>query len=879
MTSDSAADIDPQNRLRGGRGALATAGASALNALLSALIITVVARQGGTAELGAYTVGTVIVSLAAAVFSWGTTLQYLTALPIAAARIRTFRTVGTLPALFLTCASVALIYSARGYTGSSVVAAGLTVALNNASELGYANLLRRLRYGPYVGMVVSSKMLVTVLVLAGSMRLTFALLVGAVFQLIMLEILGGPSRWISKQTFTPGIWSRCRQAAATGKPAAVYTALEFSAQRVDVMVLSFFASTSITGQYAAVFAVYLSIAGMLYSGLQVMIPLRSRISRKLANDASAVEKTVIIVGLVTAAFILLFAVPLNALVLGNHEASRGALWLRLLALGLPFFLLTRIISLRRVAQRSYWTAVKVVAVPAVAGTVLVLALVPPFLAGGAAVASSAQEIVGTVAVVVCRMHARRSNRTTTAIVANNDNRLAQKKPRVSRVMAAVRQNFMQSGGVLFACTAVGFSVISIAYYGSDRALIFAIYLLMLLASLFDTRVGVVATLAAYTLPVLSREIVSLPEESRLLAIPFIVVLAMRARSKPLVVPSRSTQNVSWFLAALSLIAALSAAWSQASYQSLQVAAGLAIMIVFIDAVSRLLRERELCSIFWYYAMILIMASTLLDAIGRAVPSGRVQGVFANPNGLALFCVLILPLCLERRLIGLIVGAAALWLTLGAASRGGTLALLVEVVFGIFAVRKPKVRFFAVMLLGCLVGFAGIHWKSLESDTGQARSLSVFREEDSRSYLWREGIQVFREHPLTGVGVGTDNVHFDGGSSYINAVASMGISGLVLVLLLIPVLFVPAVRKRRVTVLGALVFGGLVDAFFEAWLFRVGTVYAVYFWLAAAFCVGQTDRESRKDLISRRSSYAAAGAGLRRTLRQEFDADRSPLHPT
>jgi len=129
--------------------------------------------------------------------------------------------------------------------------------------------------------------------------------------------------------------------------------------------------------------------------------------------------------------------------------------------------------------------------------------------------------------------------------------------------------------------------------------------------------------------------------------------------------------------------------------------------------------------------------------------------------------------------------------------------------------------------------------------------------DSRQKPWERSLRSFREHPWLGLGFGVaDNsaewrfgyvtesqLTRERGSSYLTMLESAGILGtlpcaLLLLALLREILRVFSWLRRTgevsqpAVVAAAILLGGLVNAFFEDWMFAVGYYMSVIFWVIA-----------------------------------------------
>jgi O-antigen ligase len=128
---------------------------------------------------------------------------------------------------------------------------------------------------------------------------------------------------------------------------------------------------------------------------------------------------------------------------------------------------------------------------------------------------------------------------------------------------------------------------------------------------------------------------------------------------------------------------------------------------------------------------------------------------------------------------------------------------------------------------------------------------------SRGKPWERSVSTFREHPWLGVGFGvaenSADWHFgyatqgqltrERGSSYLTMLEGTGavgsfFSGLLILALLREIwrifsrLRYTGQVNQPAVVAGAIVLGGLVNAFFEDWLFAVGYYMSVIFWVLA-----------------------------------------------
>lgn len=162
------------------------------------------------------------------------------------------------------------------------------------------------------------------------------------------------------------------------------------------------------------------------------------------------------------------------------------------------------------------------------------------------------------------------------------------------------------------------------------------------------------------------------------------------------------------------------------------------------------------------------AGSLTSQLGGSVVSGRLQGVFSQPNELGGFCALALPIVIVTaryvdgtvRRLALLLSAVALTVALLLSlSRGawlGTIAALVAIVVLLPDARK-MVAGGVLALIATVAGAAflpqseailGILDDRLQSVTGGAA-----QPYDARPQIWAQALRLSGQHPWLGVGPG------------------------------------------------------------------------------------------------------------------------------
>jgi O-antigen ligase len=152
---------------------------------------------------------------------------------------------------------------------------------------------------------------------------------------------------------------------------------------------------------------------------------------------------------------------------------------------------------------------------------------------------------------------------------------------------------------------------------------------------------------------------------------------------------------------------------------------------------------------------------------------RYGATFVNPNHLAAFLVMLMPLALSHAFLGkggavqrIIAGYAALMMLGGIAvtmSRGGWLGAGVAVAtFSLWLLRRPQYRIpmAALMAVLCIGSITFL----IQSEKARARidALTTSGKKDSglfRAWLWKPALHMWSDHRMSGVGPGQFDTRF------------------------------------------------------------------------------------------------------------------------
>jgi O-antigen ligase len=270
--------------------------------------------------------------------------------------------------------------------------------------------------------------------------------------------------------------------------------------------------------------------------------------------------------------------------------------------------------------------------------------------------------------------------------------------------------------------------------------------------------------------------------------------------------------------------------------------------------------------------------TGLHRLGATVLMGQYAGPFSNQNLFGIFSALVVPYVLfhwrreasSRRvwwadfglLMVLVIG---LWLS---NSRGGMLACVIAVTTYFFVVSLEG-RLKIVSIAACLIVVLAVFPRLQQNVVGFIRKDTVERAEirdvksqfyEERRYsLWAGVFPLYWKEKVTGYGFATSHLlafPFSGDkeagrhvhNSYLELFGDLGLPGIVLLLLILGRVAWKAAEltQRRgnylqrdinavfISVLAA----GVVNAFFESWMFSVGNIISLMFWMPVAGVVAQ-----------------------------------------
>jgi O-antigen ligase len=252
------------------------------------------------------------------------------------------------------------------------------------------------------------------------------------------------------------------------------------------------------------------------------------------------------------------------------------------------------------------------------------------------------------------------------------------------------------------------------------------------------------------------------------------------------------------------------------------------LVVFVLMMNTLTTPARLSQITWLILLCMgyvatrgvIDYATGVHLIEGGRLTGAVNGIFGNPNDLALTMVTFLPPAIvialsrrnsiEKRLSAAVIAALMLVTIVFTKSRGGMLGLVAELIVLVMIGGKVR-RGFPAILVGTLLLASPFvpssFWNRMASIVDEEQDAREFTgSREARRIVMQEGINVFLDRPFTGVGAGQFQNYNPPGrrerwrethNSLIQVASETGIFGLLAFSFLIVRCALAAITTRRI----------------------------------------------------------------------------------
>lgn len=299
-----------------------------------------------------------------------------------------------------------------------------------------------------------------------------------------------------------------------------------------------------------------------------------------------------------------------------------------------------------------------------------------------------------------------------------------------------------------------------------------------------------------------------------------------------------------------------------------------MILVIAIAVNTVPRLRRI--LFWQavsISVIALVATTKFRGAGGRL-EGVLNGIYANPNDLALTIVVALPICMVFLLTSRRSAVKLIWLgCLGAmiyavvltASRAGMLAFIVALVVSLwhFSVRgrhRYLLVIFGGLAICALFTSGGTLKRRYEAIFNPTEAQSAYGSAQQRDMLLRKSIAFTFEHPLFGLGPGNftsaSGVWHVTHNTYTQLSSETGIPGFILYMMILVCAWKNLSRARRMTaartelgLFAAALHASLAAFLLGSFFSSEGYQYFTYFLISYTTAVYQISKRQSKTNIS------------------------------
>jgi hypothetical protein len=402
------------------KNALIASSASLVSGLLNAALLALAARDGQTTEIAAYTVVIAALAFVAIAAGGGSALLYISGDNEQRQAVRSQWVFVVLPTLTLGAVAISAFYTQFGYHWPALLAAATVAIGNNLAQLQIGDLARQMRFMTSAMVLCCSKLPALMLV-AGGVPLTTALVVATAMQFIAMEVVLRRTSWLR----WPALFQlSAREAIAAfriNRQLFAYSLAELYNGRAASVALSVFATPRVMGCFGTIVSVYQALGGVLFAGLQVSMVARARDRHGLSKSTMPKREPefIAMLGSVVIAVCVMIAAPWISGDLLRLPIPESADWLRILVATLPFAVICLAVALNLIGDGNYSGATKVPLLAAALVTPALVVTVPicgPLGAAWAALCSQTLTALAVIAVLIRRRNSTvKSNRISRCV--------------------------------------------------------------------------------------------------------------------------------------------------------------------------------------------------------------------------------------------------------------------------------------------------------------------------------------------------------------------------------------------------------------------------------------------------------------------------------
>lgn len=325
---------------------------SMATSLLTVLILVEATRRGQLPDIAAYTAGASIGAIVAAIAGSGTSLAYVTGDSFAQSGVRRVRHLLVAPAMFVSVLGASFLYETSTELDLiPILIGGLSVVLNNLSELDAASLERRLETPKLLLSSVVSRTIGLLSLIAGA-EFSVAMLTSSLAAFFILRIFARAYTVTTERV--PGLFESVKQAYAPSLMGL--SVLGIVVNRAALVVAPFVMSAGHAGALSALISGQQSMTAVLISGLYTVMAARSEVGAIQGWMRKVASRTLFVAG--ASAILAAASAPLVVIILHLEGIPGASAWWIFLGLAIFPYVYNRKIEYAFLGDGKRWRALQ-----------------------------------------------------------------------------------------------------------------------------------------------------------------------------------------------------------------------------------------------------------------------------------------------------------------------------------------------------------------------------------------------------------------------------------------------------------------------------------------------------------------------------------------
>lgn len=317
---------------------------TAIGAMLALVTLLVATNKGQFTSIASYGAGVAIAAIVAAVVGGGTTLAFTTGNEERQRAVRNVRKSVVVPSIVLSTGGAVVVYSViNDLQPLAVVAGGIATASTVSAELDASYLRRKLRTVGLFSGDLASRATALLLIVIG-VEFAYVMLAGSLIRSSMLSVFArrDPTRKFKFRL------SKSDMAQAYEVKLTSLSIAYVLADRIGALVVPFTSSPVVAGGYNAVIGIQQNISGVIMSGVQTVLAIRTERGSELRWTLRLEFLFVLLAG-TACAVMLMFSDQLMRLLGLSSLNEPHSYWTAIAAL-IPLALLSRVLDFQFIAK-------------------------------------------------------------------------------------------------------------------------------------------------------------------------------------------------------------------------------------------------------------------------------------------------------------------------------------------------------------------------------------------------------------------------------------------------------------------------------------------------------------------------------------------------